>query len=68
MMLNPKYAEKNLLGLTTAQVIQRLGSPHYDSRQTDPQSPVYLTYDYAGVGRTIEFDHDKVVSVWWDRK
>jgi hypothetical protein len=69
MMLNPKYDEKNLLGLTSSQVIQKLGPPSYDSREHPiPSEQMWFAYEYAGVSRTIQFKNDKVDSVWWNRK
>jgi hypothetical protein len=75
MMINPKYDQSKLVGLTSSQVIQRLGPPSYDPRvpfrgTTQPawtseaaDGPLVLGYyQNAGTCR-IEFKNDRVVSV-----
>lgn len=82
--LNPKWSRKNLIGLTSAQVIQRLGQPSDDPRVphifNSPPSvgkgwknektdgPLYLSWDYQGDSCVIEFSNDKVVDVHKYRK
>jgi len=74
MMLNPKYSEKNLMGLTYPQVIQKLGKPQDDTGESPylpPGGGVHtqrsIVYEYARVGRTIYFTDNKVDGVIWDR-
>jgi hypothetical protein len=74
MMLNPKYSEKNLMGLAYTQVIQRLGPPDYENGKTPldlqdgkPHTQRAIAYQYASCGRTIYFTDGKVDGVKWDR-
>jgi hypothetical protein len=74
MMWNPKYDQAHLLGLTSAQVVQSLGTPSHDPRipigggsrpewSSEADGPLYLGY-FQGWGTcVIEFQHDRVVSV-----
>jgi len=70
MMLNPKYGQGALLGLTRAQVVQRLGSPNFDPQTSatrpwnDAQDgPYYLGYYQNWATCTITFKDGKVDSV-----
>ena len=74
IMWNPKYDQARLLGLTSAQVIQKLGPASHDPRipvgagsspewTGEADGPLYLGY-FQGWGTcVIEFQHDRVVSV-----
>jgi hypothetical protein len=75
IMIDPKYDQSNLVGLTSAQVVQLLGPPSYDPRvpprpTTQPywtseaaDGPLVLGY-FQGAGTCrIEFMNDRVVSV-----
>jgi hypothetical protein len=74
MFWEAKYDEKNLLGLTSAQVIQRLGPPSYDPRtiifgSTQPSwtdekddGPLVLGYYSGWATCAIKFQNDRVVS------
>jgi len=82
--LNSKYSRKHLIGLTSAQVVQRLGPPSDDPRVpqifNSPQSvgkawknekadgPLYLSWDFQGDACVVEFSNDKVVDTWKVRK
>ncbi len=76
LMEDPKYDQKNLLGLTYPQVIQRLGPPTVDTRQ-DKKPPTtqptndefFIVYDAAGQARcTITFNDGKVTNANRDWK
>lgn len=75
MMLDSRYSEKNLMGLTPLQVIRQLGPPDIDSGESLYEPPggktrrvQTLVYKYAGAARTIDFMDGKVFDVAWDRK
>jgi hypothetical protein len=75
MMLNPRYDQSRLIGLTSAQVIQRLGKPSHDPRviwrgSTQPSwtgepsdGPLVFGYYQGWATCRIEFENDRVVSV-----
>jgi hypothetical protein len=70
MMANPKYNESKLLGLTRAEVLQRLGPPSFDpqSSATRPWSEAgdgayYLGYYQNRATCSITFKDGKVNSV-----
>lgn len=75
MMINPKYDEAKLVGLSSAQIVQRLGRPSYDPRTpgigtTQPSwtseaadGPLVLGYHQNWATTRIEFKNDRVVSV-----
>ena len=70
MMLSPKYDESRLLGLSRAEVVQRLGPPSYDPQTlaTRPwheaeDGPYYLGYYQKGATCSITFKDGKVASV-----
>lgn len=73
MMMNPKYDESRLLGLTSADVIKRLGTPSYDPRTPYRAStkwfneaedgPLVIGYYQNWATCRIEFKDDRVVSV-----
>jgi hypothetical protein len=73
MFWESKYDQQNLLGLTSAQVVQRLGPPSYDPRHPlhgqsswrseDEDGPLALSYYVGWAGCAIEFKNDHVVSV-----
>jgi hypothetical protein len=64
----PKYDLKNLVGLTPAQVVGRLGPPDFDSRGNGWKSeaedgPLSLAYKSGTYWVAIRFSHGKVVRV-----
>ena len=70
MMINPKYDEKALLGLTRAEVIHRLGPPSFDPQAASTRpwneaedGPDYLGYFQNWATCRIGFKNGKVDSV-----
>ena len=75
MMISRRYDQSNLVGLSSAQVIQRFGPPSYDPRvpghgSTQPSwtseaadGPLVLGYYQNWATCRIEFENDRVVSV-----
>jgi hypothetical protein len=65
----PKYDLRNLVGLTPAQVVQRLGPPSFDPRVTDgwkseqEDGPLSLGYTSGVYSITIRFNNDRVFRV-----
>ena len=70
MMVNPKFDEKRLLGLTRSEVLQRLGPPSFDPQaaSTRPWNETEDAQDYLGYYQSwatcaISFKNGKVDSV-----
>jgi hypothetical protein len=63
------YSKSALMGLTTDQVVQRLGSPHFDPRlhgwrNEERDGPLLFFYSHWDFSRTIiEFKNNHVVNV-----
>jgi hypothetical protein len=76
----PRYSEKNLLGLTPNQVVERLGPPSYDPRRAlfgstrpgwtneEQDGPLVLGYYRGWTTVSIEFKNERVVAVWKSEK
>jgi hypothetical protein len=69
-MISPKYGQNKLLGLTRAEVIQRLGPPSYDPQAATTRpwnevedGPDYLGYYQNWATWSITFKDGKVDSV-----
>jgi hypothetical protein len=69
MMVNPRFAEKTLVGLTSAQVVERLGPASFDPRlrsgwtAEETDGPLVLGYFEYGATCRIEFKNDRVINV-----
>jgi hypothetical protein len=75
MMWTPRYDEKNLLGLTSEQVVRHLGDPSFDPRvpfrgttrpswtSEEEDGPLVLGYYRNWATCRIEFKKNRVVSV-----
>jgi hypothetical protein len=67
MFIWPSYSERNLLGLTPDEVINRLGKPSMDPRRLgwreDRDGPLFLNYGWNWTTTSIKFENGHAVQV-----